>query len=62
MSTRLDFKFHRSPWSTWCPSLSSGGFVLEVTIILSDQISANSNLNWNLQFNSKSVEIWKKLQ
>jgi hypothetical protein len=38
MSTISYCKDYRSPWRTPCPRLSSGGFVLEVTISLSDQI------------------------
>jgi hypothetical protein len=47
MSTRSECKGCKSPWSTSCPSLSSGGFALVVTIILSEQF--------------KGIQIWIKI-
>jgi hypothetical protein len=38
MSTRSDIQVYRSPWRAPCPNLSSGEFILEVTISLSNQI------------------------
>jgi hypothetical protein len=49
MLTRSEWKGHRLPRRTLYPSLSSGGFVLEVTISLSEQFSGNSNLKRNLK-------------
>jgi hypothetical protein len=62
ISTRSKCTVYRSPCSPSCPSLSSGGFAIAVTISLSEQISGNSNLNQNLWINSKFVKNWKKCQ
>jgi hypothetical protein len=37
MSTRSNGKVFRPSWRTYCPSWSSGIFILEVTIPLSDR-------------------------
>jgi hypothetical protein len=62
MSTISECKVYGSPWRTSCPSLGTGGFILVVTISLSEQITGNSNLKRNLQFISKYVEIWRMFQ